>query len=86
MLLICIPHFEEGVALAVEQLLEINLSTESCHQCSTFSGTSLNSIERPQLIDLVRSYKDSFIRSYDEMFDLSQDIGVHLLKVKRDSP
>lgn len=57
-----------------------------CHQCSTFSGTSLNSIEHPQLIDLVRSYKDSFIRSYDEMFDLSQDIGVHLLKVKRDSP
>lgn len=76
------PHFEDEVALAAEQLLEINLSRVGGQQYPTFLGTGLDNIEQCQLIDLLRSCTDCFAWPYDEMPRLQLDIVVHRLAIK----
>lgn len=39
------PHFDDRVALAAEQLLEINFGRTTNHQCPNFLGTNLDSFE-----------------------------------------
>ena len=48
----------------------------------TFLGSSLEDLERCQLIDLLRNYKDCFAWSYEEMSGLSMEVAVHRLTVK----
>ena len=52
-------HFEDGVTLAAEQLVEINLGTYQ-ELRPTFLGSGLQDWERQHIVDLLRSYKDCF--------------------------
>ena len=59
-------HFEEGVTLTAEHLLEVDLG-DAGQKRPTFIGTRLSEAEQRDLIKLLKSYKDCFAWSYDEM-------------------
>ena len=56
-------HFEEGVTLTVEQLVEIDLGTANQNR-PTFIGSGLFELEKINLIELLKGYVDCFAWSY----------------------
>ena len=75
------PHFEDGVSLTAEKLVEVNLGSPNDPR-PTFLGTGLDVIEQRDILELLRNYRDCFAWSYDEMPGLSPEIALHQLAVK----
>ena len=76
-------HFEEGVTITAETLIEIDLGDASLKQ-PIFDGSGLFENEKHDLIALLKNYKDCFAWSYDQMPGLSPKIALHHLSVSDD--
>ena len=77
-------HFEEGVSLTAEHLLEVDLGDASKKR-PTFIGTGLSEIEQRDLIELLNGYIDCFAWSYEEMPGLAPEVALHKLAVREDA-
>ena len=67
-------HFEEGVTITVETLIEIDLGDASQKQ-PTFIGSGLSENEKYNLTALLKNYKDCFAWSHDQMRGLSSKVA-----------
>ena len=74
-------HFEEGVTLTAEHLLEVDLGDASQRR-PTFIGTGLSEIEKRDLIEMLKENINCFAWSYDEMSGLAPEIAQHHLSVR----
>ena len=74
-------HFEAGVTLTAEHLLEVDLG-DADQKRPTFIGTSLSETEHQDLIQLLREYIDCFAWAYDEMPGLASEVALHHLSVR----
>lgn len=75
-----LPHFEEGVTLATEGLVESNLGAIT-NPCPNFLGSGLDDFEKFQIVDLLSAYIECFAWSYEEMSGLSLEAALHRLVV-----
>ena len=76
-------HFEEGVTLTAEHLLEIDLGNSE-QKRPTFIGAGLSETEQRDLIQLLKEYLDCFAWAYDEMPGLASEVALHHLSVRSD--